>query len=436
MLSEQETERVTDGLAERVEALRQGDRQPEEYAQECCDRINRDDGRIRAFLTEPGRRDRLTDAAAALAGRYDSGKRPPLYGAPVGIKDIVHVDGFKTQAGSAFLPEVLAGPEASVVTTLREAGALVLGKTVTTEFAGQAPGPTRNPRNLNHTPGGSSSGSAAAVAAGMTPLAIGSQTGGSVIRPAAFCGIVGFKPTFDRIPTDGIITRSASLDTVGMFTKTIAGMTAAARVVCDGWKSVDSVDRPVLGVPKGVYLDQADEHTLAAFKQQVDALAAAGYEVRWSEAFPDFERLATRYWDLASAEMALSHQEWFNEYEAFYRTPSAERIERGQAVSTGQLAAGREYQERLRASLRERMNKAGVDQWICPAAPGPAPEGLTDTGDPKMNYPWTYAGLPAVTVPTGEINGLPIGLQCVGRFGTDETLLSQVADVADVLAAE
>jgi Asp-tRNA(Asn)/Glu-tRNA(Gln) amidotransferase A subunit family amidase len=424
---------MVETLDEVVAALRAGERDPVAYAGELCDRIERDDGEIRAFLAEPGRRDRVTTAAAVLPEGGDDDR--PLYGVPVGIKDIVHVDGFETRAGSAFPPEVLAGPQAPVVTALQEAGALVLGKTVTTEFAGQAPGPTRNPRNRDHTPGGSSSGSAAAVAAGMTPLAVGTQTGGSVIRPAAFCGIVGLKPTIDRIPTEGVITRSASLDTVGLFTRTVAGMRQAAPAVCAEWETVESPERPVLGVPTGAYVDQADERALSAFGKQVDALEAAGYEVRRTEAFPDFETTATRYWDLTAAEMALAHAEWVEEYEPFYRVPTAERIERGQAVSTGDLAAGREYQDRLRAGLHERMDEAGVDMWVCPAAPGPAPKGLTDTGDPKLNYPWTYAGLPAVTVPAGEVDGLPVGLQCVGRFGADERLLAQVTDVAESLPA-
>jgi Asp-tRNA(Asn)/Glu-tRNA(Gln) amidotransferase A subunit family amidase len=427
---------MVDALEEAVAALWAGECDPAAYAERLCDRIDGEDRQIRAFLSEPNRHERVTAAAAEVAKRHDGAdKRPPLYGVPVGIKDIVHADGFETRAGSAFPPEVLAGPQASVVTALQEAGAVVLGKTVTTEFAGQAPGSTRNPRNLDHTPGGSSSGSAAAVAAGMTPLAVGTQTGGSVIRPAAFCGIVGFKPTIDQIPTNGVVTRSASLDTVGLFTRSVAGMKQASPAVCADWEPVKSADPPVLGVPKGAYLDQAEERALAAFEEQADALAAAGYEVRRVEAFPDFETTATRYWDLTAAEMTLAHAEWVDEYEPFYRTPTAERLERGQEVSTGELAAGREYQDRLRAGLHDRMNAAGVDVWVCPAAPGPAPEGLTDTGDPKMNYPWTYAGLPAVTVPADEVDGLPVGLQCVGRFGADEELLAQVADVADALSA-
>jgi Asp-tRNA(Asn)/Glu-tRNA(Gln) amidotransferase A subunit family amidase len=426
---------MADTLNEVVRALWAGERDLVAYTERLCDRIDSEDDETRALLSEPDRRERVTAAAAELPEKYDTDEHPPLYGVPVGIKDIVHVDGFKTQAGSAFPPEVLAGPQASVVTALQEAGALVLGKTATTEFAGQAPGPTRNPRNLAHTPGGSSSGSAAAVAAGMAPLAVGTQTGGSVIRPAAFCGIVGLKPTIDRIPTDGVLTRSASLDTVGLFTRTVDGMAQAAPAVCADWEPVESADRPVLGVPAGAYLDQASERALAAFEEQVDALTTAGYEIRRVEAFPEFETTATRYWDLTAAEMALAHAEWVEEYEMFYRTPTAERLKRGQAVSTGDLAAGREYQSRLRAGLHERMDAAGIDVWVCPAAPGPAPKGLTDTGSPKMNYPWTYAGLPAVTVPAGEVADLPVGLQCIGQFGGDEQLLAQVNSVADALPA-
>jgi Asp-tRNA(Asn)/Glu-tRNA(Gln) amidotransferase A subunit family amidase len=190
---------------------------PKECVENLCDRIDKFDDELRSFVDEPDRRRRLHEEIDDVQSKSpDSGDRPPLFGIPVGIKDIIHADDLETRAGTAVPPELFAGPEATCVSRLRDAGALVLGKTVTTEFAGSAPGLTRNPHNLDHTPGGSSSGSAAAVAAGLCPLALGTQTGGSVIRPAAFCGIVGMKPSFKRIPRDGVIERSVSADHVGM----------------------------------------------------------------------------------------------------------------------------------------------------------------------------------------------------------------------------
>ncbi|HVZ20435.1 MAG TPA: amidase, partial [Vicinamibacterales bacterium] len=187
---------------------------------------------IQALLPEEGRFDRLRRDARALADRYpDAAARPPLFGLFFGVKDIFHVDGWPTRAGSRLPPEILHGPQATSVSRLLAAGALMLGKTVTTEFAYFTPGPTRNPHNVEHTPGGSSSGSAAAVAAGFCDLALGTQTIGSIIRPAAFCGIVGFKPTFGRIPADGLVACAPSLDHVGALTRDVATLTRAAFVL-------------------------------------------------------------------------------------------------------------------------------------------------------------------------------------------------------------
>ncbi|WP_159899260.1 amidase [Salinirussus salinus] len=431
-------------LAEVAAALRAGEHDPVAYAGRLCDRVDERDPEIRAFYEECDRRGRVQSAAEGVADSYDPDGRPPLFGVPVGVKDIVHVDGFTTRAGSALPPELFGGdgaPEAAVVERLREAGAVVLGKTVTTEFAGFAPGLTRNPHNTDHTPGGSSSGSAAAVAAGMTPLALGTQTGGSVVRPAAFCGIVGFKPSFDRVPTDGVLTRSASVDHVGLFTQDVAGARLAASALCDGWeraggpgdRSGDTGGRPTLGVPEGPYLDRADPEGLAAFREQVAALADAGYEVVRARPFEAYERVDRQHLDLTTGEVAREHEAWFAEYEPFYRTTTAETIREGLSVSDERLAGTRAGRERTRERVHGRMDAAGVDLWVCPAAPGPAPGSIATTGDSVMNRPWTYAGLPAVTVPAGRVDGLPVGLQCVGRFGSDERLLARVAGLADAL---
>ncbi|MFE3768396.1 amidase family protein [Streptomyces sp. NPDC059122] len=226
-------------LVQEAAALRSGVDDPLDAVRRTCDRIDAVDPRIQAFVPEPGRRERLSAAARELAAAGPPGPagRPALYGIPVGIKDIVHVDGLPTRAGSALPPEELAGAQAAVVDRLSAAGALIAGKTVTAEFAVTAPGPTRNPHNPAHSPGGSSSGSAAAVAAGMIPLAIGTQTVGSMIRPAAYCGVVGFKPTYGRIPLDGVIPNASSFDTLGCYATELAGIALAAPVLCDGWRT-------------------------------------------------------------------------------------------------------------------------------------------------------------------------------------------------------
>lgn len=422
-------------LQETAIKLRNGEWDVYEYVEEVCDRVENTDPDIRALVAEPNRRDRLVSSAKTLQDQFpDQDNYPPLYGIPVGVKDIIHVDGLTTRAGTALPPELFAGPEASVVKTLRDTGAHVLGKTVTTEFAGSGPGLTRNPHDLQHTPGGSSSGSAAAVAAGMTPLALGTQTGGSVIRPAAFCGIVGFKPSLDRIPTDGVIPRSKTIDHIGLFTQGIQGMQLAASVVCEEWGQGETNRQPVLGVPQGPYLDKASEEALKAFQDQIETLEGSGYEIRCIQIFQDFETVDRWHKHLTMAELALVHNEWFDEYRAFYRTSMANRIREGQSVSTKELANARAGCQIVREELHGIMEAENVDVWICPAAPSPAPEGITTTGDSVMNCPWTYSGLPAVTIPAGSIDGLPVGLQCVARFGADEQLMTWAKLFEEVLS--
>src|SRR5688572_28358817 len=244
-----------------------------EFLSALCDRIEAREPELQALLPETDRRERLLHDARELQERFpDCTARSPLFGIPVGVKDIFQVEGYATRAGSRLPPERFEGPEASCVTSLRQAGALILGKTVTTEFACFAPGPTRNPHRPTHTPSGSSSGSAAAVAAGYCPLALGSQTIGSVIRPAAFCGVVGFKPTFGGVPMDAVVPVAPSLDHVGFFTPDAAGLDLAASVLVPDWKSAAIVgrgQRPIVAVPTGPYLAQASSEALAAFEQQV-----------------------------------------------------------------------------------------------------------------------------------------------------------------------
>lgn len=427
-------------LAKTVAALRAGERGLQDYITEVFDRIAAVEPQVQALLPEPDRCQRLRAEAAALQERFPNpAGRPPLYGALLGVKDIFHAGGFPTRAGSRLPPEVLAGPEASCVTALREAGALIVGKTVTTEFAYFEPGPTRNPHNPRHTPGGSSSGSAAAVAAGICTLALGTQTIGSIIRPAAFCGIVGFKPTFRRIPTDGLILFSWSADHVGLFTQDVAGMQVAASVVCRDWRSelvhagLDT--QPVLGVPEGPYLTQASEEGLAAFETQLQRLREAGYEVRRAAVLEDITTINRQHRRMIAAEFAQVHALWFAQYGSLYRPRTVALIEEGRTVTAEELAEAREGQVQARARVQEVMEAAGVDLWVCPAAPGPAPEGIHATGNPVMNLPWTYMGLPVVTVPAGRArNNLPLGLQVVGRWMADERLLAWAEGLERALA--
>lgn len=426
-------------LAATAAALRAGDLDPVAYADELCDRAEAIDGQILSLLPEPGRRERLRAAAAALRERWpDPAQRPALYGVPVGVKDIFRVDGFLTRCGSALPPELFAGPEAESVAILRAAGALVFGKTVTTEFAAFEPGATANPRNLGHTPGGSSSGSAAAVAAGLVPLALGSQTVGSVIRPAAFCGVVGYKPSYGRIPAGGVIPYSPSVDHVGLFAQDVAGIRLAASVLCDFWRP-DSAraggNRPALALPDGPYVPQATADGLAALERQIAVLEGAGYTVKRVPAFADIAAITERHRRLAVAELAQVHREWFAGYAALYRPRTVGLIRDGQTVGADELAAALAGRLALRAELDALLRDAGADLWLAPPARGVAPEGLGATGDPVVNSPWTHAGVPALTIPAGHnAQGLPFGAQLIAPYGADEALLAWAEPLAETLA--
>jgi Asp-tRNA(Asn)/Glu-tRNA(Gln) amidotransferase A subunit family amidase len=422
-------------LAARAAALRSGKLDLMRYLGEVCDRIEALEPTVQALVPTADRRARLLREAAELERQHPNPeKRPLLYGVPLGVKDIFHARGFVTRAGTQLPSELFAGAEASCVATLRAAGALVLGKTATTEFAYAEPGPTRNPHNPAHTPGGSSSGSAAAVAAGFCSLAIGTQTVGSTIRPAAFCGIIGFKPSFGRIPTAGAVTFASSADHVGLFTQDVAGMGLAASILCRDWWALHEPPGearrdsrralPTLGVPDGPYLQQASSAALEAFDTQLESLRSAGYPVRHVQMLDDIGEINRRHWRMCAAELAQAHALWFAQYEDLYRPRTAALIRDGQSVGADELAAARAGRIELRTKLERQMGAEEIDLWVCPAATGPAPEGLDYTGDPCMNLPWTYVGLPAVTLPAGRAaNGLPLGLQCVAKFMNDERLL-------------
>jgi Asp-tRNA(Asn)/Glu-tRNA(Gln) amidotransferase A subunit family amidase len=432
-------------MAARIDSLRSGELAVGDYLAELEAEIERREPEVRALLEEEGRFDRLRREAAALAERWpDPAGRPALFGVPIGVKDIFHVAGFETRAGSRVPASELAPrageQESEAVRRLKEAGALVLGKTVTTEFAYFQPGPTRNPHNLEHTPGGSSSGSAAAVAAGFCDLALGTQTIGSISRPASFCGVVGFKPSYDRISRAGVIPLSPSLDHVGVFTPDVGGAARAAAVLCEEWSEVSTpgsqpaTQRPTLAVPTGPYLEWTKPAGRAAFESAVERLEGGGYRVVHVEVFPDFDEIVARHRTIVAAEAAAAHAVWFEKFGEVYGEKTAELIETGRQVDAEVLAAALAGREALRGELATLASEHQCDLWISPAARGEAPEGIASTGDPIMNLPWTHAGLPTVAFPVAtSAAGLPLGVQVVAGWRQDEQLLSWVAGMEEVL---
>jgi Asp-tRNA(Asn)/Glu-tRNA(Gln) amidotransferase A subunit family amidase len=419
-----------------VEELRSGELLLPDFLAQVEARFLQNEPSVLALIPDEKRFDRLFEEAEALVLAYpDLIKRPLMFGALLGVKDIFHVEGFLTQAGSRLPSEILQGTEAKSVSRLLDAGALFFGKTVTTEFAYFSPGPTRNPHNPEHTPGGSSSGSAAAVAAGFCHIALGTQTIGSIIRPASFCGVVGVKPTYDRISRAGMIPLSPSLDHVGFFVPDVESAIDGARVLYADWdEPTEPLKKPRLGIPEGSYLQNVSQESLAHFEQVYKQLEEAGYELQRIPAMPDFEEIRARHDVILSAEAAEVHADRFREYADLYSTKFRELIQRGQVVTHNQLQSALAGRDSFRADIRRTFLDHNIDIWITPSTIGPAPKGLDSTGDPIMNLPWTQAGLPAINLPAGKSqDGLPLGLQIVGNWYKDESLLFWAKDLERAL---
>ena len=391
---------------------------------------------VQAFVPEEDRFARLQEYANSLLIAYpDTVSRPAMFGALAGIKDIFHVEGFTTGAGSRLPTEVLQGKEAESVTRLLKVGALILGKTVTTEFAYFFPGPTRNPHNPEHTPGGSSSGSAAAVAAGFCHVALGTQTIGSIIRPASFCGVVGVKPTYDRISRDGVIPLSPSLDHVGFFVPDVDSAINVARVLYKDWNEpTQPLRKPRLGIPEGPYLRNVSEEGHVHFEKICDLLMTS-YKTQNIPVLSDFQVVRDRHDVIMSAEAAQVHAQWFEKYHELYSAKFIELVQRGQKITNDGLQNALASRDDFRAEIRRTFLDHNIDLWICPSTIGAAPKGLESTGDPVMNLPWTQAGLPAINLPAGKNqDGLPLGLQVVGNWYKDESLLFWAKDLEKVLS--
>ncbi len=417
--------------------MRSGALALDDYLDRLEEHFEATDPSIEAFYPEPERFTRLRREAADLVALHPTPSgRPALFGIPVGIKDIFHVDGFETTAGSSVPPAELAGSQGAAVTTLVGAGALILGKTVTTEFAYFAPGATRNPVDPERTPGGSSSGSAAAVAADLCPLSLGTQTIGSICRPASYCGIVGFKPTYERSPRDGVIPLAPSVDHVGCFTTDVAGAELAAAWFCRDWNQAPPTRKPRCAVPESPYLGRAARPARERLRLACEHLVGLGFDVRGVPVMEDFDAVEARHRSLVAAEAAAVHEHWYAEYGDTYHAKTRELIEAGLGLSPEDLASARAGRLQLRDELETAMDSHGIDLWLSPAAPDGAPRGLDSTGDPVMSLPWSHAGLPSVSLPLPcEGTELPLGLQVVGRWGTDEELLAWARSLEGIFAA-
>ncbi|TFH88595.1 amidase [Billgrantia azerbaijanica] len=371
----------------------------------------------------------------------------PLHGVPVGVKDIIDVKGMPTGNGTPLDEGRRPFADATVIRRLRAAGAVILGKTVTTELAYYHPGKTRNPHDPTRTPGGSSSGSAAAVAAGMVPLALGTQTNGSVIRPASYCGVVGFKPTFGSVPRSGVLTLAPSLDQLGLFARSIEDAALAELLMGEDGADLDVRESPgpltatalaeppvtpALAVVKTPFWERADAATRDAFGELAAALGEAAAEVELPEVFG---RGVGWLGGVMAAEMARNLGHYVDRAPAQVSEKLRELISDGRAMKAPDYLAARDMRQVLRESLGPLFQR--FDVIVTPAATGEAPVGLESTGDPVFCTLWTFCGLPTLSVPllTGP-NGLPVGVQLVAPPGQDARLLRTARWLVHTLSQE
>jgi Asp-tRNA(Asn)/Glu-tRNA(Gln) amidotransferase A subunit family amidase len=406
-----------------------------ELTSACLRRIRAQEDKVQAWACLD---ERLAMEQAEQLDAYRRSGLPlgPLHGLPVGIKDIIDTGDMPTENGNALDAGRQPEADAWLVARLRSAGAVILGKTVTTECAYLAPGKTRNPHNPAHSPGGSSSGSAAAVASGMVPLAVGTQTGGSVIRPASYCGVVGFKPTFGLIPRTGVLLTSRQLDTVGTFGRTIEDAALLADVLA-GHDPADPdtalsappkildtalTDPPVtpqLAFIKTPAWSGIETDCAAGFAELVEALGDHCDEVELPKIFAEGSSAHRR---IMLAEIAHNLRRYYDRGAKRLAEETREAIEEGRTILADDYLAARDWREALYAGLDEIFER--YDAIVTPAAAGEAPAGLESTGSAAFNVLWSLLGVPAVTLPLlAGANGMPIGVQMVGRRNNDGRLL-------------
>ena len=381
------------------------------------------ESRVKSFVKDTFDEKRILKDCAKIHSKKNN--KLPLSNLFIGVKDIINVDGYPTRCGSMLPHELFKGSQASCVSRLLRAGAIFAAKTVTAEFAVSDPGETKNPRNLSHTPGGSSSGSAASVAAGFCDIAIGTQTSGSVIRPAGYCGVIGYKPSFGRISRDGVLLFSSSMDHVGIFAKDLHLLERTLSIIVDSWSfSKPTFDQKIcIGIPEGSYLNLSKPHVLKQYLNTVERLGES-FLVKKVEPLIDIANYNHTIDEITFAELYNVHSGWYAKYKDLYRPKSRQTIEAGKNISPNNLVFYLNKARKDRQLLQTLMIDNGIDIWLAPVAPDLAPFGIDSTGDFSMNSIWSYTGLPVITIPTGvNKNNLPYSIQIVGRFGEDEKLL-------------
>jgi aspartyl-tRNA(Asn)/glutamyl-tRNA(Gln) amidotransferase subunit A len=362
----------------------------------------------------------------------------PLHGIPIGVKDIYYTAGMRTTAGSKIMADFIPEYDATAVERLKKAGAIILGKTATTEFAFADPAPTRNPWNPDHTPGGSSSGSAAAVAAGMCPAALGSQTGGSVLRPAAYCGLVGLKPTYGRISRYGVFPVSWSLDHLGVFTRSVKDAAVLLKVLAghdpqDPTSSRESVadyprflkapgKPPKIGLVQAFYRENAQEEVWRHTEDIAQQLQKAGARLEEVRMPGSFSAVQYAHAIIMRVEAASVHEKLYAKNPGQYPPKLSEVIEVGLLISGTDYLQAQKIKRRFRREMDSILEP--FDCLLTPATSSAAPMGLSSTGNPWFQVPWSFSGLPTIGLPSGlNREGLPLAIQLVGKANREGELL-------------
>ncbi len=407
-----------------LRAIDEGSLRTEDWLEACLARVAEREPGLQAMA--------YVDPDAVRAATPQPGA---LHGVPVGVKDVIDTADMPTAYNSPIWAGHRPHADAAPVAWARAEGAVILGKTVTTEFAVRSPGPTTNPHNPAHTPGGSSSGSAAGVAAGYFPLAYGTQTAGSVIRPAAYCGVVGYKPSFGTINRHGMKLMSESLDTIGVMARSVAdcALLTSAVTGLDLGNPDEKASTPCIGLCWTAMRDRSGPETEALMERAAQQLAQAGAQVRDVTLSVAFDGIEAAHAVVMNAESARAMGWELAQHREQVSEILRERLEWGLAQGGKALVDARQIFRVLQSAFPEAME--GVDILVTPSAPGEAPMGLEYTGDASFNLTWTSLHVPCVTVPAGTgPNGLPLGLQVVGRFGADRAVLAWAAWVASALA--
>ncbi len=389
------------------------------------DAIGQRESEVRAFVWIDAER-----ALSAARGFDVNAKFGLLAGLPVAVKDVIDTAGIATEYGSPIYAAHVPGADAACVAAVHAAGGYVLGKTVTAEFANFTPGPTRNPHGLEHTPGGSSSGSAAAVAAHMAPFALGTQTAGSVIRPASFCGVVGFVPTRGAVPRAGVKQVSDTLDVVGCFANSVedAALVASAIALRSDWRDVNrAAAPPVIAWTETPWAERLSPSMLEAIDAVAKTCADSGAVVRKVPWPAGFTPLADAQRTVQVFETARAFGDEFDDRREQLSPLLAALIEEGRAIDANSYLAALQTGRDCAASIDELFGQADV--VLAPSAPGEAPHGLGSTGDPQFNRAWHLLGGPQINVPVPRAlrmraSNLPLGVQVVGRAGADARVLS------------